>query len=268
MNFYGCTPTVKGRSLIAKLLSSKTLEITKVMVGSGCYGEGELSAIEELAQPVGQGTYTSPTYDGDSVLMTVEYRNDLNGGLDNGFWLNEFGVYANDPDVGEILLYYCCLGDFPQYVSGYSGSNLETRRFPISITVGEGVAVVVESLPSAFMTAEEVAKYCEDVVLPKVNAEIENLKEEVESMPSGAVVQPIVLDAESWVDGEITTELNGVTEASFITLTFTSESTEVEVDGFTSAMIVPGEQGEGYFKLRALGTVPSVDISLFAVVEG
>ena len=31
--------------------------------------------------------------------MTVEYRSDMNGGLDHGFWIREFGVFAKDPTV-------------------------------------------------------------------------------------------------------------------------------------------------------------------------
>ena len=60
--------------------------------------------------PVAAATSTVPTYDGASVKMIVEYRSDLNGGLDEGFWLNEFGIYAYDPDEGEVLIYYGCLG--------------------------------------------------------------------------------------------------------------------------------------------------------------
>lgn len=166
--FYGCTPTKKGRALIAKLLATKTLTISRVMVGAGCPAQDlRPDDLIDLVEPIAAGTSTVPVYDGDTVHMTIEYRSDLNGGLENGFWLNEFSVYAIDPDDGEIMLYYGCLGDYPQWVSAYSDSGIDTRRYPISITVGENATVIIDFSPEAFMTAEDVAEYCTIVMLPQ-----------------------------------------------------------------------------------------------------
>ncbi len=156
MKYYGCTPTLLGRALIAKLLASKTLEISRVMVGSGCPDDDTTpDTLTDLIAPVAEATSNVPTYDGDTVHMIVEYRSDLNGGLESGFWLNEIGVYAIDPDVGEILLYYGCLGDYPQWVSALSDTGVDVRRFPISITIGEDAEITVDYNTEAWLTAEE-----------------------------------------------------------------------------------------------------------------
>ena len=40
-----------------------------------------------------------------------------------------------------------------------SKNGVDTRRFPISITVGEGATVIIDYSPEAFMTAEDVHEY-------------------------------------------------------------------------------------------------------------
>ena len=108
MSQYGCTIPRRGRELIAKILAAKMpLKISRIMMGQGvCPDEVFPGDLEDLVEPVAAGTSNEPTYDGDTVHMTVEYRSDLNGGLDHGFWIREFGVFAQDEDGSEVMLYY------------------------------------------------------------------------------------------------------------------------------------------------------------------
>ena len=168
MSQYGCTIPRRGRELIAKILAAKMpLKISRIMMGQGvCPDEVFPGDLEDLVEPVAAGPSNEPTSDGDTVHMTVEYRSDLNGGLDHGFWIREFGVFAQDEDGSEVMLYYGVLGDYPQWVSAYSTTGLDVRRYPISITIGEGAEVIIDYSPEAFMTAEDVGAYCTSVMLP------------------------------------------------------------------------------------------------------
>lgn len=168
---YGGTIPRIGRELIAKILAAKLpLTITRVMVGSGQVPEGVFPGdLSDLVQPVAAATSTSPTYDGDTVHLTVEYRSDLNGGLEHGFWIRELGIFARDLDGQEALLYYGTLGDYPQWVSAYNGGSggLDVRRYPVSITVGEEASVTIDYSPEAFTTADDVLALCTSTVLPQ-----------------------------------------------------------------------------------------------------
>ena len=66
-------------------------------------------------------------------ISTVEYRNDLSGGLENGFYLSELGVFARDKSGSEVMIYYGSLGDYPQWVQPYTQGAVEVRRFPLAI---------------------------------------------------------------------------------------------------------------------------------------
>lgn len=178
-NFYGFVVTNDGQELIAKLLAGQNLPISKIMVGTGTVPDGKQpNEMKDLAEPVAEGTSTKPVYDGPRVSMIVEYRSDLNGGLDNGFWLREFGIYAFDPDKGEVLIYYGTLGDRPQYVSAKSDTGVDVRRFPVSIVIGEGLGVTVDYACEAWMTAEDVEQFCTVTILPMMLDKARELIEE------------------------------------------------------------------------------------------
>ena len=152
---YGFIITTEGRKLLAKLMAGEQLEITRVMVGSGDVEEGQ-----------------SPAY--FTVSFVVEYRSDLNGGLQEGFWLKEFGVFARDEEK-EVLLYYATLGDFPQYVTAYKKGAVDIRRYPVSITVSDTVEVTLAYPALAFMTAEEVREFLTINLLPVFLADVQEL---------------------------------------------------------------------------------------------
>ena len=174
MSYYGFAITDKGQNLIAKLMTGKQLTLSRIMVGSGlCPDDTEPRTLTDLVQPVAAATSTVPVYDGASVNMTVEYRSNLNGGLERGFWLNEFGVFAIDPDDGEILIYYGCLGDYPQWVSPASDTGVDVRRFPITIVIEGSSGVKADYSYEAWITAEDMKEYCTASLLPLLLVESE-----------------------------------------------------------------------------------------------
>lgn len=164
---YGFFVPAAGRSYIAGLMAGETLEISRIMVGSGKPETLEdMASLTDLVAPVAQGTSTTPLRNGDSVEMVVEYRSDLNGGLSTGFWLNEFGIFAMDGDE-EVMIYYGCLGDFPQWVSAYNQGAIDIRRYPVVLKVTEAVDVVISYPAMAFMTADDVEQFCMTTILPQ-----------------------------------------------------------------------------------------------------
>lgn len=155
--FEGFKTTKKGRALIAKLLAEETLQLSKVTAGSGrCPNTDEADLLEDLISHEMEGTSTTPTYDIDTVSMELEFRSDMNGGVEKGFFLYELGVFAIDPDEGEILIYYGSLGDMPNYISAMATGRESTFRYPVSITIGEDKGGVVTGYPAnAFVTHQE-----------------------------------------------------------------------------------------------------------------
>ena len=174
---YGFCVTDAGRYLIARLLTGDTMHITKVMVGDGRIPDGvRMSSVTNLYHTIAQATSDEPQCDRGVAYMTIEYRNSLNGGLDEGFWLREFGIFALDPVEGEVMIAYGTLGDYPQYVAPYAqGKGIDVRRFPVSIAIGEDVGMVVDYHTELWLTWDDLANYYNLTIMPLINAQFDDL---------------------------------------------------------------------------------------------
>ena len=165
---YGFIIPTKGMELLTGLLAGDTLTITRCMVGTGQVpAETQPTALTDLVAPIAQATSTQPLVHGKQIDFTIEYRNDLQGGLESGFYLREFGVFARAKNGAEVMIYYGNLGDYPQWVQPYTQGAVEVRRFPVAIGVSNAPTVILEYNADAFMTAEDVSAYCTTVILPQ-----------------------------------------------------------------------------------------------------
>ena len=206
---YGFVITRKGLDLITKLLIPTDLVLTRVMVGNGRLDQSsDPKSFTDLVSPIAQATSTVPIVNNHQLEFVVEYRNDLNGGLPTGFWLNEFGVFAQDPDIGEILLYYATLGDYPQWVQPFSPGMLDVRRYPVSIGLNNDATVTLAYPAVAFLTAEDLDKHNQDpnahwAIIANLQRQIDELKEMLSPFRTGVIQQedgtisPAVLQMEN-----------------------------------------------------------------------
>lgn len=175
--FYGFVITEAGNSLLASMVAGQTLTITKAVMGEGTADNAEAARkLTNLIAPGPEATSTEPTVDGNNVNMIVEYRSDLNGGLQEGFWIGEFGIFGKVGNGAETMIGYGSLGDAKQYVSAYvSGTAPDVRRYPISITVTTGIQVDVAYPAEAWMTAEDVAEYFNQTLKPNLEESLQDL---------------------------------------------------------------------------------------------
>lgn len=191
MSYYGGTITVKGRDLITSLIAGETIEFTRIVVGSGKVPDGvEPIDMEALVSPVAEATSTVPVVESNVLSMVVEYRNDMNGGLTEGFWLNEFGIFAKTENSEEVLLYYATLGDSPQPVNAYKDGRYDIRRYPVTIALLVDADVQVSYTPGAFITAEEAQELIESLVTEAVSSIAGNI--------GAAIIKEITIPAEGW----------------------------------------------------------------------
>ncbi len=184
--FYGFVITESGNALLASMVAGQTLTITKAVVGEGTAENPDAARkLTDLITPGPVATSTKPTVDGNSVNMIVEYRSDLNGGLLEGFWIGEFGIFGKVGAGEETLIGYGSLGDARQYVSAYvEGTAPDVRRYPVSITVTTGVQVDVNYPAEAWMTADDVAAYFNGTLKPELEKSLTNLITEHDKDPN------------------------------------------------------------------------------------
>lgn len=93
--------TEKGRNLLAKLVAGNSLNITKAMTGTGYVTPGLLSRQTAVSGPKQALAFAPVSYqETGKCAVTCTLKND---GLTGGYITKQIGLYATDPDDGEIL---------------------------------------------------------------------------------------------------------------------------------------------------------------------
>lgn len=95
------TITAKGYALQAKLLSTIPLVITRVVSGSGRVTAGQLVNQTTVSGEKQNLSVESLSYDSNGNAIIKTSLN--NKGLTSGYTCHQIGIYASDPDEGEIL---------------------------------------------------------------------------------------------------------------------------------------------------------------------
>lgn len=93
--------TTKGLSLLSKLTSGHALEITKAETGDTYVTPGLLSQLTAVVGPKQELSFRAQSYPEEGKCKLPCYL--TNAGLATGYTAKQVGVYATDPDDGEIL---------------------------------------------------------------------------------------------------------------------------------------------------------------------
>lgn len=204
--------TTKGLALSAKLLTGDTLSISRVVAGSG---QTQTTAAA-LSGPCQTLAVNAPTHSGDTATIPATLAAASASG---SYTLTELGVYANDPDEGEILYKIYKLS---KPVSITAGSSM-VLRFYLEETVSQDLDVEVTCSPAGLIT-EEVFSPVEQMVQSK--------------KASGRRVYLDAADLQAYLDGLP----RMMTEYLTITLTGTTDS-PIKLTGFygSGAIVLEAE---------------------------
>jgi len=123
-DFRGTILTVKGRNLLAKAQTGATLTFTKIKLGDGLWStDTDPTQLNDLVSPKLNLPIQDIKVVGDG---TVRLRFVLtNTGLSQGFFMREIGIYAQDPDLGEILYAVAYAGDRADFIPSDGVTKVE-----------------------------------------------------------------------------------------------------------------------------------------------
>lgn len=145
MNIQG-TNTNKGLALTAKTAAGACLRVTRVVGGSGHTQDiPNADQMSEIRQTLAVGEARCV---GNTAVLPVTLAA---VGLESSYTLTELGIYAEDPDEGEIL--YCVYRlDEPVTIQGKSDTVL---RFYLRQTVSEDGSATVLCSPAGLITESD-----------------------------------------------------------------------------------------------------------------
>jgi len=100
MEFKQAVITDRGRALMTKLLAGKITQFTKIAVSETKYNDNQLAGLTALSNIKSESPVSVSATNATNILATGGVNN---VGLQVGYYVNTVGLYANDPDLGEIL---------------------------------------------------------------------------------------------------------------------------------------------------------------------
>lgn len=164
MSFNNIKFTTKGRNLHAKVQAGAALNFTKIVIGDGDNGGADSSAYDNLLNPLHNISITKlkSTSNGTAIVGGVFN----NSGL-AAFYLREIGLFATDPDLGEILYCYGNAGASAESIPEGGGSTILERQLNIVATIGNATSLTALIDYSMYSTMQfvqdEVAAHDIDV---------------------------------------------------------------------------------------------------------
>lgn len=153
MGFNNIRFTTKGRNLHAKVQAGATLNFTKISIGDGDNGGADSSTYENLLNPLHNILITKlkATANGTAIVGGVFN----NSGL-AAFYFREIGLFASDPDLGEILYCYGNAGSSAEHIPEGGGSTILERQLNIVATIGNATNLTATIDSGMYATMEFV----------------------------------------------------------------------------------------------------------------
>lgn len=132
MEFKSPVITKKGRELIAKTLSRNVyISFTKISLSSSIYADSQLETLSSLSNIKVQSKVQVFKNDKTSVVVSGTVNN---AGLLEGTDINTVGIFAADPDAGEIL-YAVAIASAKGYLAQPLESNVATAAISLKIYI-------------------------------------------------------------------------------------------------------------------------------------
>ncbi len=147
--------TNKGQALLAKMIAGEgSVEFTKVSASSTAYTDAQLEGLASLSN-VKQTSLISKVTRTNEVAIKVEAAF-TNTELTAGYYMKALGLYAVDPDAGEILYAVTRETSGNCYMPAYNGITVSGAYVQLVTTVGNAENVSLEVDQAAVATIGDI----------------------------------------------------------------------------------------------------------------
>ena len=157
MGNYNTTITQKGKELLTKVQSGQMLSFTKFKTGDGVYVTGEdLKAVTKLRSEKQEFEIGTIEVKDKTTVRARTIITNMN--LEEGYTLKEFGLFAIDPEEGEIL--YCITiaeQDKWDYIPREDSTYPTTLTVDVHLIIANAENIKIEALGVGMATTEDIS---------------------------------------------------------------------------------------------------------------
>ena len=136
--------TNAGQALQAKVQAGTALTFTRIALGDGQLNGQPISPLTALINQTASVTVDTVTVLNNTTAQAAGFFS--NADISSGFWWRETGLFAQDPDNGEILYGYTNAGDAGDYIPPVQDTRIEKYIFcSIAVANAETVNITIPS---------------------------------------------------------------------------------------------------------------------------
>lgn len=194
----GTSITKKGLKLITKILASgEELNFTRAAVGTGSVPAGyDKENMIGLADYKMDGTISRCVSDPENQQASIVLQIS-SVGVSEGFTVTEAGIYANDPDEGEILYAYTDMTEDPQYIYPEDSEISKFMELTLVVVIGSVERVTAYINPGSLVTSEEFYALKKEIEDGKTTTEFTEASDR-ENIKSGETTSIIFGKIKKW----------------------------------------------------------------------
>lgn len=289
------TLTNAGQALQTKVLAGATLTFTRIALGDGQLNGQPIAPLTALISQKATVEVDSVRVVNTSTAQVAGFFS--NADISTGFWWRETGVFAQDPDVGEVLYGYTNAGDAGDYIPTVEDTRIEKYIYcSIAVANADTVNITIPSsdtyIPMSqkgnaggVATLDSGGKVPEDQ-LPDLVAQnvsyanpsqpsVTNVKQALdvlqEGLENGTITAVEATAAASGWSGSPAAQIltvTGMTGDSLYWVGLNSTATYAQRDAARKAVLAPTAQGTNSLTLTCDGVTPTVDLPILVFLSG
>lgn len=244
------TLTPAGEQLLAKIVAAyAALRITRVAVGDGIPATSDPVGLTHFVQDI---PVSGVTYAGSNATILAQV---ISG--DKQLTITELGVYAQDPDDGEVLLAYMGI-DPPETVLPNAGGIYHAKEFSVALLIGRVSGVLANIGSSTFVTRDQ----------------LDTLAAQIADKASKSYILAFQLPASGWIGSAApyvqTVTLSAITESTNALLDYAHSDDEATEGAREKAWACIGyfTQAAGSITAKCRKRKPETDLPVQAMIIG
>ena len=145
--------TNKGKQLMAAAIAGEiTLKFVNIRLGDGERTTQAMASLTDLINPIVSLSINSIARGSNYVTLQTDFSN---ADLSAGFYWREIGVYAEDPEGGDDILYcYGNCGELAEYIAA-AGEQVIKKIISMSVIVGDAENVTAEITDAVYYSPQD-----------------------------------------------------------------------------------------------------------------
>lgn len=187
--------TNAGKALLAKVLAGESLEFTRFKMGDGYLSDTNPDNLNNLINTITAVDVSRIAQGENFISVRGEF---VNHNIETGFYWREYGLFAKDPDNGEVLFAYSNAGEIADYIPPVTESEIARALVStISIANASNITIVFDD-SIIYATKEEIDQIneilqnIEENTAEEFNKINEILQTVIGEQPNGSMVVTLI----------------------------------------------------------------------------